>query len=444
MSTGDKLDNKLDSWLGPWPVAERPQQAFDEMADRVQARLARVSPGSAEPDWLTAPFPSQPEEGSLSPVQASGGLSMSEGTDKPSVEEPTSERASARPAESARPGPDEADKPRRSLKDIAKRVSVPPPAPADAAAPAATSSTGTPLPMTSRSSEAGEGDSGVLDLKAVREQANSIPDTGGEPASAGLFDEDEAKPAAAAATAARAAPKKSSTTPLIVGSAVALAAIAAVAILSLRARPEAAPVQSAPAAASVAVVEAPPAATATAAPTEAQEQPAATASAAPAPGPLALHEPKSAAGLGGREATPKAEDSKEKPAAAAPAAPGDPASLQGAMDTAVGGNKAPAKTDEPAAKSPAHGSDIPEIPSQGAIQGAMGSVMGAARACVAGMDEPSKAQVTFSNDGKVQNVSVSGPAAGKPAAGCIVAALKRARVTPFQRSSYSVGVTIRP
>lgn len=115
------------------------------------------------------------------------------------------------------------------------------------------------------------------------------------------------------------------------------------------------------------------------------------------------------------------------------------------MATAVGATPGAPPAEAKTAGGPSKNSaDVPEVPSQGAIQGAMGAVMGAARACVAGMDDPSRAQVTFASSGTVSNVSVSGAASGKPAAGCIVAALKRAKVGPFQKPTYSVGVTIRP
>jgi hypothetical protein len=87
---------------------------------------------------------------------------------------------------------------------------------------------------------------------------------------------------------------------------------------------------------------------------------------------------------------------------------------------------------------------VTERPSAGAAQAAVGSVLGAARACVAGHPQPSSAQLVFSSDGQVQSVAVAGPAAGTPAAGCIESALKKARVQPFAASSFSLGVTIRP
>ncbi|HEX5099134.1 MAG TPA: hypothetical protein VFV94_06525 [Polyangiaceae bacterium] len=85
-----------------------------------------------------------------------------------------------------------------------------------------------------------------------------------------------------------------------------------------------------------------------------------------------------------------------------------------------------------------------ERPSAGAAQAAVGAVLGAARACVAGHPQPSSAQITFSSDGQVEGVSVGGPAAGTPAAACIESALKKARVQPFAASSFSLGVTVRP
>ena len=83
-------------------------------------------------------------------------------------------------------------------------------------------------------------------------------------------------------------------------------------------------------------------------------------------------------------------------------------------------------------------------PSTGEVQAAIGSSIGGARACVAAHDKPSRAAVTFGSDGRVKSVSVSGPAAGTPAAGCIRAALKRARVQPFAKPSFTAAATVRP
>jgi hypothetical protein len=95
----------------------------------------------------------------------------------------------------------------------------------------------------------------------------------------------------------------------------------------------------------------------------------------------------------------------------------------------------------PAAGSPSGG--LPDRPSTGAVQAAVGSVMGAARACVAG-GAATPAQVTFGSDGTVQSVTVSGPNAGTAAASCIDAALRRARVAPFASPNFSLMVWVRP
>lgn len=114
--------------------------------------------------------------------------------------------------------------------------------------------------------------------------------------------------------------------------------------------------------------------------------------------------------------------------------------------TSVHASAAASKQQEPEAKmQPASGgAGVPDHPSLGAVQAAVGAVLGSARACVAGDEKPSSAVLVFGSDGHVKSVSVSGPAAGTPAAGCIRSALSRARVQPFGRSSYSVGTPIRP
>jgi hypothetical protein len=87
---------------------------------------------------------------------------------------------------------------------------------------------------------------------------------------------------------------------------------------------------------------------------------------------------------------------------------------------------------------------LPDKPSTGAVNAALGSVMGAARACVAGHDASSTARIVFGSDGSVQSVGVSGHAAGTPAAACIEGAFKRARVQPFASPSFSISTAVRP
>lgn len=88
--------------------------------------------------------------------------------------------------------------------------------------------------------------------------------------------------------------------------------------------------------------------------------------------------------------------------------------------------------------------NLPDAPPQGSVTAAIGAVKGAAKGCVAGADDVSTALVTFGSSGSVQSVSVSGWAAGKPAASCIQSALKGANVGPFSKPSFAVPVTIRP
>lgn len=98
---------------------------------------------------------------------------------------------------------------------------------------------------------------------------------------------------------------------------------------------------------------------------------------------------------------------------------------------------------EPAAED-ARPKNVPDRPATGVVTSAVGAVKGGARSCVAGADEPSTATITFGSSGAVQSVSVSGWAAGKPAAACIQSALKGANVGPFAQPSFSFSVSIRP
>jgi hypothetical protein len=107
-----------------------------------------------------------------------------------------------------------------------------------------------------------------------------------------------------------------------------------------------------------------------------------------------------------------------------------------------GDNSGPALP-EPAAGG-ARNQNIPEQPSQGSVQAAIGAVMGGAKACVAGADDVSRAQVTFSSAGTVTNVTVSGWAAANGKSACVQGALKGAKVGPFSRPSFTFGVSIRP
>jgi hypothetical protein len=86
---------------------------------------------------------------------------------------------------------------------------------------------------------------------------------------------------------------------------------------------------------------------------------------------------------------------------------------------------------------------VPQKPSQGAVTGAIGAVLPGARACLGPDDPVSRASITFTSGGAVQNVSVTGGAAGKPAEGCIKAALGKAKVAPFAEATYTANITVR-
>lgn len=128
---------------------------------------------------------------------------------------------------------------------------------------------------------------------------------------------------------------------------------------------------------------------------------------------------------------------------AAPAAPaGPPGDLGAAMNAASGGGKM--QEQKPAAgSSGAGGGNVPQKPSQGAVTGALGAVLPAARDCLGPDDPISKASVVFNSDGSVASVSVSGSAAGKPAASCIEKQLRKAKLTPFAEPTYTANITIR-
>jgi hypothetical protein len=179
------------------------------------------------------------------------------------------------------------------------------------------------------------------------------------------------------------------------------------------------PERTAPASAELPVTREAPPATASALPPLAPRVAAASVRAAPAPaaGATSADRPQPEAIV--LEDTPSA-----KVVAAAKATP--PSSPSGLR---------------PAAGSPAGG--LPDRPATGAVQAALGSVMGPARACVAG-GVATPAQVTFAGDGTVQSVAISGANAGSASAACIEGALRRARVAPFANPSFSLTVWVRP
>jgi hypothetical protein len=118
--------------------------------------------------------------------------------------------------------------------------------------------------------------------------------------------------------------------------------------------------------------------------------------------------------------------------------------LDDAMKKAAGTDGEKKDADEAPAPAADNPKNIPDRPATGSVTAAIGSVMGGARACVAGADDVSRATVTFGSSGAVQSVSVAGWAAGKPAASCIQNALKGANVGAFSQPTFTFGVTVRP
>jgi hypothetical protein len=87
---------------------------------------------------------------------------------------------------------------------------------------------------------------------------------------------------------------------------------------------------------------------------------------------------------------------------------------------------------------------LPETPTQARVQAALSVVREDARVCVAGLDEACRATITFESSGEVTSVLVVGSATGTLVERCIRSALGRARVPPFRRPTFSVGLTIQP
>jgi hypothetical protein len=135
-----------------------------------------------------------------------------------------------------------------------------------------------------------------------------------------------------------------------------------------------------------------------------------------------------------------------------------PAGLANALGDAIKNAAAPAAAPAPVADAPiaqvlaaptpaaapVSAGSVPQRPSQGAVTSALSGVLASARKCIAPDDGPSRAHVVFGSDGSVQSTTVTGPAAGAPAEGCIKDALSKAHVPPFAEATYGATVTVRP
>jgi len=133
------------------------------------------------------------------------------------------------------------------------------------------------------------------------------------------------------------------------------------------------------------------------------------------------------------------------PAAVASAAPNSSGTLEDQMRQAAGPSVS-ATAAPPTAADTSTGAtgNVPGKPSQGAVSGAIGAVMPAARACLEAEDPVSHATIVFRSDGSVKSVSIDGGIAGKPQEACVRAALIRAHVPPFAQPDFMGFATIRP
>lgn len=488
-------NEELDGLLRQWPAPARDDAAWEGLAETIVGAATAAKNTDETADFLSDPLPREEGEPDGVAEQAKRPqLSLVQGPQVQAQMESDSKGASKMADEQSgngsegsaveTPKPVASVRPRPSLRAIAERASQAGLSKAPSSEAVVVPSTSTPLPgiKSLRPTEASADDSGIVDLKTIHASVTAQQKAAAEkakPASKGLYDDEEddkglaaAAPAAAAekadtakvipisaAPAVTAAPaEKKGSGGAIAGVVIAFVGIAAAAAIFLRGN-DSAPVATAPEAAK-------PAAVAQVEPTADPAKDKAPAEAASAateePAPAASADSASAAlaqNTGAGAAPPTGAPGDVKPAAgpsdapkatggAKPAAGGDakPGDLASAMAQAAGAEKT-ATTDTSAAQPAAGGAkggSTPEQPSQGSVQAAVGSVMGGAKACVAGADDVSRANITFSSSGAVSSVSVTGWAAAHGKTGCVKSALSGAKVGAFSKPSFTVGVTIRP
>ncbi len=486
MNLGGKRN--LDALLGAWPAPMgRPsvgppagpamseqdeERRWEERADAiVKAALENKGASGGVLDALLGSPALAPEPGESGVLLLSGEKKMAE-----DEKEPGAPSIPSPPVSTAAPP---TERKRTSLKEIAARASQsgarPSTVPPSVSTPRPPSVTPLPRPV-----EATKEDSGVINLDVVRSSVTAQQAAAAEkakPGQQGLFDDEKTVESATSSVeppvvakvtkpvvAVVEARAKKSNAGAFAGGAIALLGIAAALAIVLRKPP--APAHSVvadarPAVSAAAPTLAPPAAPSAIAAPQPGADATTVASADPAPMAGAVADgrpadPGKVAPLAGalQPTAPGTANSKDPPVDPKLAAKGAPAGgpagdLQSEMVRAVGPSKdgdknAPvAPVPEPAAGG-GKNQNIPEQPSQGSVQAAMGAVMGGAKACVAGADDISRAQVTFSSSGAVTSVSVTGWAAAHGKSGCVQAALKAAKVGQFSKLSFSVGVPIRP
>nr|QVV57697.1 alginate regulatory protein AlgP [Myxococcales bacterium] len=490
MSPEDTLDigGTIDEKLASWPAPTRDDAAWGARAEAILA-AAQAAPRATdatissllEPPRLD-PEPGEPGSTNMSgPVRAAGEKLMSQEsnpgggapsnpgagpmsaatpTKRPSLKELAARASQAGAARQSIPGA--STPPPAASKPISE-----PPAQRPSMRPSVPSAPSVPPRISDH-----EHDSGIIDLNKVNSAATPEQVAAAEkakPAAHDLVGDDDkgeavapAKQAAKVASLADAREKqqeKKGNGGTIAGVVIALAAMAAGAAFFLRGsgqpqnnttaqsgkeNPPAA-VQAPAAAEPQKIAEAKPEEpkglsidSLPAAEAEAQKP----ATAQPAGGGAQVDSQKLAAA----QPAPSAAPAAPAGAGTAPAIGDKPGDLSSAMAKAVGdsGEKAVDTEGAVPANAGKGNQSVPEKPSQGSVNSAIGSVMGGAKSCVAGADDVSRAQITFGSNGSVQNVSVTGWAASNGQSGCVKSALKGASVGPFSQPSFTVGVTIRP
>lgn len=501
----------LDAVLREWPDAEKSAMDWEQMAQRIDERVAQPRPSDA---GATATYVAD-EKLLAEPL----GQIEGEGHNSAAAVKTVETRGNKGETMTM---PVDRERDRRSLQDLAKLAgaggALTPPPPSVSSSQrgiAAPSSAPHSVSGVQRAAEAKKDDSGIVDLAmaaqsdpnaAVRAQTTPL-------ASDGLFDDEPAsmrlpmsaplsgspapgpvsqqlqqpvpsippvsvapvsaapasvaphtQPSAVTSSAQQVAPVKKrsgAVIALVFGGLVAASAVAAGGLFFVKDR------AAKSAAAEAALHDTKPAPVVAAAPPETKPVEAANATPAPEPTldpnalPTATPDTKVAAApkVAAKGGAPAPIAKAEKPAPAAKpeeaaklsakdlptTAAGPEGDLGKAMGAAVGGDGKVAQA------TPAAGNNgpqfaagtVPQKPSQGAVTGAIGAVLPGARACLGPDDPVSRAAITFTSAGAVQNVNVSGGAAGKPAEACIKSALGKAKIAPFAEPTYTANITVR-
>ena len=470
----------LDAALREWPEPGKAASEWEEMAHRIDERVGAGEAGTSvafvsDENLFADPLGQIEEAGHNHASPPTRGIAGETRVSKDSTMTMPADR----------------ERDRRSLQDLAKMGSMGglTPPPASVRSPNSSAPSGV-----QRAGEAKGDDSGLIDFAAVSQPAPPVAPAPTALAKAGIFDDEPASvrpgpvssapvsqhlqqpaptmppafaqapgsfvPASTAAASssqqalgAMAAPQKKGNgkvIALVLGGLVAVSSMAAGGFFFMkhRAATEASKVamNTAPTVAPVVAAAAP-----EVKPADPTPAPEATVDPNALPAVVAVAKPVAKGGAPApvavaAAAKPTKEEGAKLSAKDLPTTPAGPGGdLGSAMGKAVGADgKAVDATPAAGSTGPQFAAGtVPQKPSQGAVTGAIGAVLPGARACLGPDDPVSRATITFASAGNVQSVNVTGGAAGKPAEGCIKAALSKAKVTPFAEATYMAPITIR-